>query len=171
MRQTIILVILPLLAARCAPPPEDDTSTAAITSDRTPLYRDVEEGLASEADQERWFTLTRALVHDFDQICGDTFCEGDFSNLASLSFRCSASISTGDLKSCLWLFAGSYETVTPATGHIRPVARIFQCQVPVQGSVTAFLDALLPAGQEAAPLQRPLPGQAASIYESLIDCL
>jgi hypothetical protein len=159
------------LAVHCSPPPDGaaDPTLEPLRGDRAPAYRDVEESFGSEAEQERWFMLKRALAHDFDDVCGDTFCEGDFGNLVSLSFRCSASIRTGELKSCLWLFAGSYESVTPSSGTIRPVAKIFQCKIPVQGPVGALLDALLVPGE--GPLQRPLPGLTASAYDALTDCL
>jgi hypothetical protein len=133
-------------------------------------YQDVEESFTTEVDQERWFTLKRQLRQDFDDICGDTFCEGDFTNLEALSFRCSVSTRTGQLRRCLWLFAGSYETVTASTGNIRPTARFFQCPVPLTGTPAAALDALLASG-ERGPLWSPMPGTTQSIYDTLIDCL
>ena len=130
----------------------------------------MEESFTNEADQNRWFELKRGLRQDFDDICGDTFCEGDFTNLEALSFRCSVATRTGQLKNCLWLFAGSYETVTPSTGNIRPTARFFQCKIPVQGTPVALLDALIQPGGDG-PLWRPLPGGDRTIYDALIDCL
>jgi hypothetical protein len=172
---------LPLaLAGACGMAPGDvsepDTEAqaegdvAGLRVSRAPAFRDVEEMLGSEDDQNRWFELTRGLRQDFDDICGDTFCEGDFTNLESMSFRCSASTRTGLVKTCLWLFAGSTESVTASTGNIRPVAKFFSCAIPVTGTPHALLDALLaPEGQ--GPLWRPLPGTTSSIYEHLGDCL
>jgi len=180
---TVVLSSLSLslaLAGACGMPPgdvsESDTeaqaegSAAGLRVSRAPAFLDVEEMLNSEDDQNRWFELTGALRRDFDDICGDTFCEGDFTNLASMSFRCSASVRTGLVKTCLWLFAGSTESVTASTGNIRPVAKFFSCAIPVTGTPHALLDALLaPGGQ--GPLWRPLPGSTLSIYEHLGDCL
>jgi hypothetical protein len=162
-------LIISLLAVRCASPADGAEEAAAEPLHGPPNYRDVEEGFTSEAEQERWFELSRALQRDFDQVCGDTFCEGDFSNLASLAFRCSVAVRTGALKSCLWLFAGSYETVTPSNGIIHPVARIFQCRIPVQGTLATLLDALLVDGTDV--IHRPLPGQTTSVYDALTGCL
>ena len=149
----------------------EESSAAALAAGRAPAYRDVEESFTSEEDQNRWFELRRGLRKDFDDICGDTFCEGDFTNLEALSFRCSVSTGSGQLKSCLFLFAGSYETVTASTGNVRPVARFFRCQLPVEGiTPAALLDALL-APEGRGPLWRPLPGVNQSIYDALGSCL
>jgi hypothetical protein len=174
MRQLPLCLSL-ILTAACSPPPEpkgDDTERTAadLVTARATAYRDVEETFTNEIDQSRWFDLKRGLQHDFDDICGDTFCEGDFSNLASLSFRCSLSVRTGQLKSCLWLFAGSYETVTPSTGSVRPVAKFFPCAIPLHGTPAAVMDALLAPGGRG-PLWNTIPGGAQSIYDALGECL
>jgi hypothetical protein len=177
MRLTFICVLLGLLASACGAPPDEGSAgddSESVASDLTAAggarYADVEESFTSDQDWERWFQLTRALREDFDQICGDTFCEGDFSNLQALRFRCSVATGTGQLKSCLWLFAGSYETVTPSTGNIRPTARFFHCKIPVQGTPAQMTEALLAPGGER-PLWRPLPVTGKPIYDTLIDCL
>lgn len=159
----------------CSPAPaleegEGGGETKGVRGDTPPAYRDVEETFTSEREQDRWFELRRALRDEFDQICGDTFCEGDFTNLEAMSFRCSASTRTGLLRSCVWLFAGSYETVTASTGNIRPVARFFTCKVPVQGRPIDLAEALLAPGGEG-PLRQPLPGQTQSIYDVIGSCL
>jgi hypothetical protein len=171
VRGSIIAVVL-LAGAGCGPPPEDPTerSAADLETARAAAYRDVEETFTTEEDQNRWFELKRGLQRDFDDICGDTFCEGDFTNLASMSFRCSVSVRSGVIKSCLWLFAGSYETVTPSTGNVRPVAKFFPCAIPLQGSPGAVMDALLAPGGRG-PLWSPMPGGTQSIYDVLGSCL
>ena len=152
--------------------PESETETAVdgLQVNRTPAFRDVEETLGGEDDRNRWFDLRRGLEQDFDDICGDTFCEGDFANLQSMSFRCSVSTRTGQIKTCLWLFAGSHESVTASTGNIRPVARFFPCAIPLTGTPLDLLDALL-APEGRGPLWRPTPGTTSSIYEYLGNCL
>jgi hypothetical protein len=156
--------------ARDAEPEDNDGTSIAELRAEGPGFKDVEETFTNEVEQERWFELKRALRRDFDDICGDTFCEGDFSNLAAMSLRCSVSTRTGLLKSCLWLFAGSYETVTASTGSVRPVAKFFRCTLPVQGPPAALMDALL-APAARGPLWQPLPGSGRAIYDVLGDCL
>lgn len=173
---------LPLLFAivaggiGCAAPPESapdpvEAESADLQHAQTgPAYQDIEETFTNEVDQSRWFDVKHQLRQNFDEICGDTFCEGDFSNLESMSLRCSASTRTGQLKSCNWLFAGSYETVTPSTGNIRPVAKFFPCKIEVVGTPAALMDALLKPGGRG-PLWQPVPGSGRAIYDSLGDCL
>jgi hypothetical protein len=111
----------------------------------------------------------RSLERGFDDICGDTFCEGDYANLTSLRFRCSVVAADGSLGTCVWVFAGSQEQVDPATGAISVDAKTFVCSLPVRGNARAFLDTLSNAGNEA--LYTPLPGTDASIYDALTTCL
>jgi hypothetical protein len=179
-----LLIALPLAALACAPaaassdpgdpadlgPDEQEDVATEPQAQGMAAYRDVEEVLTSEADFERWFTLERGLKQDFDHICADTFCGGDFPSIEALSFRCSVSTQTGQLKTCLWLFAGSSETVAASTGNIRPTARFFPCKIPVQGTPAALMDALL-ASDGDGPLWRPLPGSSESIYDVIAGCL
>jgi hypothetical protein len=79
-------------------------------------------------------------------------------------------VRTGQLKSCLWLFAGSYETVTPSTGNVRPVAKFFSCAIPLQGTPAAVMDTLLAPG-ERGPLWVTIPGGTQTIYDVLGGCL
>jgi hypothetical protein len=172
-----LFALIPLVSAAvlaCGPAPEaaaDNEAVAAdLSSNAAPAYKDIEETFSNEADQNRWFDLKRRLNQNFDDICGDTFCEGDFANLASLSLRCSVSTRTGQLKTCLWLFAGSYETITASTGNVRPVAKFFPCKIAVQGTPAALMDALLAPGGRG-PLWQPVPGSGQAIYDSLGACL
>jgi hypothetical protein len=174
MRHLSVSLLLTCFTLGCGAPPDsssddDPESVAGDLQAGTARYLDVEESFTSDAELERWFELKQSLRRDFDQICGDTFCEGDFTNLEALRFRCSVSTSTGQLRSCLWLFAGSYETITPSTGNIRPTARFFSCKIPVQGTPAQLTAALLAPGD--GPLWQPLPGSGQSIYDTLLTCL
>jgi hypothetical protein len=176
------------LVNACGPMPGDasaaesesgtESSVSGLRANRPPAFRDVEESFGSEDDQNRWFDLLQGLRQNFDDVCGDTFCEGDFTNLQSMSFRCSVSTRTGELKTCLWLFAGSYESVTASSGNIRPVTKFFSCPIAVTGTPHALLDAILPTTMSATtttqgrgPLWAPLPGSPSSIYDQLGNCL
>ena len=164
------ILIASLLLAACTDPDDGADLSGDLRAARSPAgYRDVEESLTGD-DFERWFELKRQLRHDFDDICGDTFCEGDYTNLQSLSVRCSVSVATGAFKSCIWLLAGSYESVRPATGSIEVNRRFFRCTLPLAGAPQPVLEALLAAGDTPA-LQRPLPGSERSLYDALGDCL
>lgn len=132
-------------------------------------YVDVSSYLTSEADFEAWYQLRANLDQNFDAICGDTFCEGDYSNIQSLRFRCSVDSRTGVLGECVWVFAASNEEVDPATGAITVQTQSFTCKAPLAPRTTlrAFLDAL----SGPSPLYAPLPRTQTSLYDGLVDCL
>lgn len=133
-------------------------------------YVDVSAYPLDDARYEAWIDLRIRLAHDFDQICGDTFCEGEFSNIESLRLRCSVRQSTGRIGMCAWIFAASNEEIDPANGRIRVSERGFwRCRLPLAAGTTieAFVDAL----QVDDPLYAPLPSTSTTIMDGLIDCL
>lgn len=134
-----------------------------------PHYVDVYEYFSTDAQYAAWFTLTSQLRRNFDDICGDTFCEGDYSNIQSLEFRCSVEQTTGRIGRCLWLFAGSYEEVDAESGKINVTSHVWRCRAPLVPHTT--MDAMLAALAGNSPLQANLPGTQASLYDGLTDCL
>lgn len=133
-------------------------------------YADVSAYPLSDARFEAWIGLRIRLAHDFDQICGDTFCEGEFSNIQPLRFRCSVDQATGRIGMCAWMFAASNEEIDPLTGRVRVSQRGFwRCRTPLARGTTIeqFIDAL----QGEQPLYAPLPMTTRTIMDGLIDCL
>jgi hypothetical protein len=129
-------------------------------------YPDTEEGW------DRFYDLAGRLNRGFDAICGDTFCEGDYSNIQSLGFRCSVERGTGLMGECIWTFAGSYEDVDPADGRVQVDARIWNCKAPlVPGTSIGRFYAALEGGRPMDAIDAPLPGTKLSIYDGLTDCL
>src|SRR5688572_10458519 len=51
-------------------------------------YVEAGAALRTDAEVEAWYGITMQLRRQFDEICGDTFCEGDYSNLQPLRFQC-----------------------------------------------------------------------------------
>jgi hypothetical protein len=117
-----------------------------------------------------WAAMTTALVKSFDQICGDTYCSGDFSNLTSLRFRCSVNARTHTIAACEWVFGGSYALVTASTGTVNATTKTAVCPVPVKGTVEELVSALTAPGTEDA-VHRTLPGETTSAYDALGGCL
>jgi len=146
---TLLLAVLPWLAAgqidaRDHPRPSEGTAAFSV--------------------------MERALVRGFDAICGDTFCEGDFSNLRALQLRCAVQRTSGAVTACVWSFAGSYAYVD-TEGEAAPVveARTWACRLPiVPGTPLPVLLSTL-SGRDA--LDTPLPGSRQTPYEALTDCL
>jgi hypothetical protein len=158
MRHAVSAVVMAIaaLSIGAAPPPG--------------AYVDARDAFASSAEAERWFNMERKIKAAFVDMCGDTFCEGEFSNIEPISFRCSAARSSGELKSCIWVFGESDESIDPQTGAIHVDRRIAVCDIPVTGTAAALVDALLAPG-DSYLLDRKLPGTNASINEALQKCL
>ncbi len=126
---------------------------------------------SSAAGQQKWFDATTALVHGFDNICGDTFCGSDFGDLQSLDFECSITKSTGNVKSCAWVFGGSYHIVPEQSGVLDETTRTFRCDIAVKGTISQLLTTLTAPGTQDA-INRPLPGMTTSAYDALASgCL
>src|SRR3954470_20626402 len=93
-------VLACLAAAGCGgmvPPASAAESSAASLA--APVFGDVDEYVNSRGDAAfyQWLDLRRTLDQNFDEVCGDTFCEGDYSNLQALRFRCSINTTNGVL--------------------------------------------------------------------------
>lgn len=120
---------------------------------------------------EGWYAfgeLQRRLERDFDGICGDTFCEGEYSDYRPLRLRCSVNRASGAMRQCAWTFAASEISVEPRTGRLLVDTRTWRCPIALPPGLT------LPEFHQALavdqPLFQPLPG-GQPIYESLIGCL
>ncbi|MGJ4731021.1 hypothetical protein [Luteimonas sp. SDU101] len=140
---------------------------AAAADDRA--YGDATEYFQTDEQYEAWFTSTRNLRRDFDWICGDTFCEGEYTNIQPLRYRCSVHRLTGRIGMCVWTFAASHEEIAQATGRIGVQRAFWQCRTPLAAGTT--IDQLLAALAVDEPLYAPLPGLQRSVMDGLIDCL
>ena len=157
------LTIAAFAALVALAPPAAQSQTAAS-------YVDVSGYALPDAQYEGWINLRINLKRDFDQICGDTFCEGEFSNIEPLSFRCSVEQSTGRVGMCAWVFAASNEEIDPYTGRIRVSQRGFwRCRTPL--AVGTTIEQFIAALQGEQPLHAPLPNSTRTIMDGLIDCL
>ncbi|MEO7758365.1 MAG: hypothetical protein ABIS07_17445 [Dokdonella sp.] len=162
------LLISFLLLATCTTVTAANATSPALPP-ASPHYVDVYEYFTVDAQYEAWFSLTSQLRRDFDDICGDTFCEGDYGNIQSLDFRCSVEQTSGRIGRCLWIFAGSYEEIDADSGKINVTSHVWRCRAPLAPHTT--MNALLAALAGNAPLRANLPGTSTSIYDGLTDCL
>jgi hypothetical protein len=120
---------------------------------------------------EAWYPMLAALRQDFDDACGDTWCEGDYTNLQALRFRCSEDTTTGRLGGCTWTFAGSYEEIR-SSGRLVGAHQGFACPVAVDGTAADLVAALAPTeGGASRAIDRPLPGRSTTLRDALNDCL
>jgi hypothetical protein len=133
-------------------------------------YVSANEYYSSSAGIARWNAAKAALKDGFDRVCGDTFCSGDFGDLQAMDFTCAITKSTGNVKSCMWTFGGSWHLVAAQGGVQQITAQTFKCPVTMNGKLYTFIDVLTAAGTDQ-PINRPLPGMATSSYDALLGCL
>jgi hypothetical protein len=132
-------------------------------------FVDVSSWLVDEADYEAWYLLRRGLRENFDAICGDGFCEGDYTNIQLLGFQCSVGEASGRIGQCAWSFAGSLESIGRHTGRVGWEPMAWTCIAPLAPG-TAMAD-LLSALAGDSPLYASLPGTSTTLYDGLIGCL
>lgn len=142
---------------------------AASAQSSSGPYTDAENRLSGDDEVEAWYGGMHKLRRDFDQICGDTFCEGDYSNIYALRLRCSVVAASGLLGRCVWVFAASSEEIDPARGRIVVQPKIWRCVLPLAPKTS--LSSLLAVLAQERPLYAPLPNSSRSIYDGLSDCL
>jgi hypothetical protein len=134
-------------------------------------FIDAQSYFQTSEEIDAWFQIRQDLRSDFDEVCGDTFCEGDYSNFESLRFRCSVEQTEGTMGGCVWVFGASNEEIAPATGELTVDGQIFACPMPVAAGtdIRAFVAAL--TAPDVQPIRAPLPGSDLTLYDGLIDCL
>jgi hypothetical protein len=133
-----------------------------------PQYVDAMDYPASGEGWSTFRALERQLEADFDDICGDTFCEGEYSDYRPLRYRCSVDQASGVMRQCVWTFGASEISVEPTTGRLLVDTKTWRCptRLPPGLTLPEFYQALA----VSSPLFAPLPG-GEPIYESLIGCL
>jgi hypothetical protein len=145
-------------------------SHAALASDDPAQeFVDVSAYLTDDAHINAWYALVFGLKQNFDDICGDTFCEGEYSNIESMRYRCSVEKNAGTIGSCVWVFAASNEEINPRTGKVVVDAQAWRCRSPL-ASGTHILD-FLSALAGTSPMYATLPATTRSIYDGLTNCL
>lgn len=165
-RSLLALVLSSSCFVACAPSSQDTATSDADLAGAS--YGPIEQRLAS-ADLTRWQADRAALDRSFGDVCGDTFCSGDYANLTTVALACSAT-KAGYVKECTWVLAGSIEYVDGATGAFNVDARTFTCSIPVKTKVDAFLTTLETKGSGEI-IHLPMPGTGASFYDAIGTCL
>ncbi|HEY4122024.1 MAG TPA: hypothetical protein VGM56_29355 [Byssovorax sp.] len=142
-------------------------SPITFGDDPHPKYVDPLDYYTSAANQTKWQNGQAALKLGFDNICGDTYCDGDFGDIQSMDFNCSVTKSTGKVKSCDWLFAGSYSTVG-SKGSVDDVTKEWTCPVTMNGTISQLITTMTTGSD---PIQSPLPGVTTSAYDQIGGCV
>lgn len=127
-------------------------------------------------DVNAYFDARESLARQFDAICGDTFCEGEYDNLTPLAFNCSVAKSTRQIGQCTWTFAGAYSEVDAVTGVVDTKHKVFDCDLQVRGSAADLVRFLQEASHGGASgfeglRQAVLPGSSRTLMSALGRCL
>ncbi|WP_164115894.1 hypothetical protein [Stenotrophomonas maltophilia] len=143
----------------------------ASSAQATPQFVDARDHPDPAAGRERFLAAERLLVSGFDDICGDTFCEGQYYNLRPMRLRCSVHRATGVVGSCIWTFAGSY-TQVQQTGQIDVDHGTYACVLPLApGTCLPELLGVWDAATGYDALHATLPGTRTHVYDGLTECL
>jgi len=140
---------------------------APVPAART--FVDATQLLTNDTMVDAWYGGMVNMRVGFDEICADTFCAGDYTNIQPLRLRCSADAATHVISRCQWTFAASNETVNPSTGQIKVDAPIYRCRIPIAPRTTVA--DLAHAWNVADPLRATVPRTGSSVYDALADCL
>ncbi|MBC7397119.1 MAG: hypothetical protein H7333_06715 [Bdellovibrionales bacterium] len=118
------------------------------------------------------------LKAGFDEVCGDTFCEGDFSNLSSIDLTCSLSVANETLTDCAWTFVGVASEVNSENGSVDTSNQMLKtCHLDVAKVTLEEFTASInqkkrtqDASQKNA-LQVIFKGKTSSLYDQIARCL
>jgi hypothetical protein len=99
-----------------------------------------------------WWETQHRLAAQFEEICGDSFCEGEYPDIAPLRLACSVNANTQRVSRCAYAFAAADLSVD-ARGQLSAVTTTKRCTFPVGAAAAAFTSAL--AGDD--PLYSDLP--------------
>lgn len=132
-------------------------------------YLDLIDFPRNEGNWARFYDLQERLIADFDAICADTFCEGEYSNYLLLQLRCAVHAPSATVAACALVLGAGELDVDSLTGELVDHSRTWTCAAPLAPgtSVEAFHAAL--AGPDA--LHARLPGSGQSLHEALYFCL
>ncbi len=147
----------------------------------TTSFQAVEDFLFAQGranDQESFRSYAEKLKQQFDYICPDTFCEGEYTNLASMNFDCVVETEAGKVSLCAWHFYGSASEVNPTTGSLDYTTQNYTCRFAPMVSVNDFLSfmekaAMQPAGASgyAGLRDTVIPGRSETLWDVLLNCL
>lgn len=145
------------------------SSLASAGSPPPPYHVDLgeylESGARAGADQYRAFV--HQVRKDFDNICGDTFCEGDIHNWQVLNTDCSIQVGTERVRECHIVITGSEQELNPTTGSYRLIRKEFlDCKAEMNMSLSDF--------QKIQGLEteyKTSKGGTTTLYNQLVDCI
>jgi hypothetical protein len=174
MRRSPLVVVtsLAVFAAACSAAPEGAPSAASqnadLSADTATTYVAIADFWKTSTDQTAWSAAVANLKLQFDDICGDTFCDGDYGNIESLELNCGVSSVRGQVKTCTWVFAASNATVSATTGDVTTSAPHYLCTFAPKMTAKALSAALVATNSFQGTT---LPGMTETLYDAVGECL
>lgn len=150
------------LAGCSAADSSDDISQSSSDVTKT-VYANVYEVLGG-TDLTNYLALRTKLNNDFLDICGDTFCDGDYGAFQPVQLDCSMSKNTKKMAQCEWTFAASIEYVNGYSAKVTSDVGVVTCTIPVKGLATDFVTAM------AGGIQAVVPGGTQTMYDYVSAC-
>jgi hypothetical protein len=144
-------------------------ATTVTVSPPATTYVDAADYYTNATSSARWTAAQQNLHVGFDNVCGDTFCSSDYSDVQALDLGCSVTKSSGAMKACVWNFGGSYTTIAP-NGDLALVSKTWSCPVAVHGTIAQMIAVLTSTTDTTDAIHRTLPG-ATSAYDSIAGCV
>jgi hypothetical protein len=164
---TLILGVSSLGLAGCGSSDADNVDESSADVTKT-VYANLNEVLGG-ADLDSWLALKNRLNNDFLNICGDTFCDGDYGPFQPVSLDCSASKNTKKMAQCMWTFAASIEYVNGYSAKVTSDVGLVTCPIPVKGMATDFIAAIdIPT--PAVAMNQVVPGGTQTLYDYVSAC-
>ncbi len=155
------LLLLPLLLAASVGLRAQDTSGAV------PVFVDLVDYPANEANWDRFYALEDRLAGGFHAACGNQQCVPR-RFLWPMQLRCSVRSADGSMAACIWIIAGSDLRVR-RSGSIEPDVVVWRCVLPVPPGLHS--EAFHAALDVPEPVQVRLPGASTSLLQGMRDCL
>lgn len=141
-------------APRPAPPPATTGDFASV------------EAVLTGPEKARWAAMKAKLPDAFDDVCGDTFCEGEYEDISALGLSCATNRKTGEVTTCTWSFALA-STRVAEDGTVGADSSTARCTIPVGAPAADLVTAL----DVDDPLHAALPGKTTTLFDALVDCL
>jgi hypothetical protein len=139
----------------------------------TPTHMELGEYLwarqdpGARKDLDLYTALQRRVRSDFDEICGDVWCEGDIQNWQLLTMECSIRSDGARVRECHLVVAGSEQSLSAETGRFTVLRReVLECRV----ELNIPLEKLLKVKGLDSEIRLPR-GATTSFYQELVRCM
>jgi|GEM_PF-4346990 len=128
------------------------------------LAVDYDSYLKSQAnmtyEKSQFDFIKEKLKRSFNDLCGDTYCEGDYDQIIPQDLACELDAETKMITSCSWSFDASNDETS----------MFYNCRFEVSQSASTFFRKLEASDLESILTKNVLP-QKKSINDVLLNCL